>query len=252
MKLVKSENDVFRTIKDNIKSLNKILKDWCNKTISYELDEDAMYIDINILKDILTQVDIPFKEQDHYVPGLTEIYWDEDNYALTFEDSAEYLGIKYKNDSPLMGYALSVTWSSSNEFISGKSSRNIVLSKVIPREYYIVEWKDLNMPFIKSHLESIHANSHTLSRIIDNLSRKYPYLSEFWTYIPIFHESFLELSDPKRFILYEFQKSVLNNQKDFQWRVMDFSQPMILEYDEEEETYNLLIPTIYFIIDCIF
>jgi hypothetical protein len=252
MKLVKPDEEVLDTLENNVKSLNRILKDWCNKSVSYNRREETLDVHVNILKDILTQLNVVFSEKDRHVSGGTEAYW-IDNYFLSFVHGSEFLNIKDKQGLVLT-YILSVDWLPSSEFIPKRFSRKIVLSKVTPENYYIVEWKDLNISLIRQYLKNSNTDIHSIDQKIESLSKKNPDLNDLSRIIPILHESFLELSDSKTLVSYELFEMDSHGDIWFQWRVMDFSQSMIIDYadvyeeDDENPTCKLLIPCISFII----
>ena len=245
---IKASSDLFRVIENNILFLNDMLTYWCGETISYNLLKNLIEMDVDILRSILRGFNIILNKET-YVPGKVDIVWDPELRVFT---------VSKKHNNQLIGYdktmkrsvtcVLSADWSSSHEFIPEPHRSDILLQDVTSNDFYIVEWKDLNISLIKKSLERSKTNIDDINfERLKSLSKKYPYFYTFFTYIPILHQSFLELSDPKRFIFYGQTGSILfSDTTMFHWQVLDFSKPMILDCSVKENTYKLWIPSITF------
>lgn len=275
MKLVHTSDEIFDTLENNIKSLNKILKDWCGKTLSYNRSSESIRINSDILKHIWSQLEIESDVKSNHKPSEIEIIWDLDQYdsLLTDDDQLhEALLINDEFGRPLVFFTLSVEFSSTHYYILDRYKGDVISSDKLSDGYYIVEWKDLESSFTKNFLERARADIHSIDHHkIRSLYKDPSDIKNLLEKIPMIHESLLELSGPKTFVLYDISgKYILPlHMKGLHWKIMDFSQPMILkcireeteddediefEVDENIRSYDeeyfdkLLIPSISFMI----
>lgn len=256
MKPIKLSADLFDTFEDNVETLNEILKYWCDEDLSYDRFESSIKIDLDVLKSILYKLNT-ISNIKSYSPGRTTIDWDENHRTLEMNAQHNYLVDLDSDNKQLRSvtYFLYSYWSLSHDHLLPQYRYDIVPRDRISSDFYIIEWKDLATSLIKHSLESALAHTEIISeQELEDLSREYPAFSDIFTKIPIFHESFLELSDLKRFVLYRRSQNDSSsiNTITFHWQVLDFSRPMILDCSVEEETNKLLIPsmgfTVYFLL----